>query len=174
MVVRADKVLWGKTLRYRNNWYPLPASSYRLIRVWIIGICETSCASRSFGSRYLLRQVDEHCAQMFTVAKKILGARRTGEKKREDVLVGLLHVAGRAGEYEVVASIVGALPFARRDVIESNSFFADAATTVRADWSVPIEQPFARVGISVPARRQRSALMSGTLDSFSSATPGAH
>ena len=169
--MRADKVVLGKTLRYRNQ---RPAARYQLIRVRIVGIGESSGAGSSLRTRNFLCEVNEHCAQMFTVPKKIFGASRTGEKKGEDVLVSLLHVAGRAGKHEVVTSIVCTLPFARCHVIESDSLFADATTTVRANWPVPVEQPFARVGIRVPARRQRSALMSWTLDSFSRATAGTH
>ncbi len=107
---------------------------------------------------------------MFTVAEKIFSPARTCEQKGEDMLVSLLHVAGRAGEHQVVAPVVRALSFARRHVIESDPLFADATTAVRANRPVSIEQPFARVGVCVPARRQRRALMSRTLDSLSRAT----
>ena len=111
---------------------------------------------------------------MLTVTNEILRPGWSCEKKREDVLIGLLHVAGRTGKYKVVAPIVRALAFARRNVIESDSLFADATTTVRANGPVPVEQPFARVGVRVSARRQRRALMSWTLDSFSGTTTGTH
>ena len=174
--MRADKVVLGKTARYGNNRnrYRLPATGRGLIRVGIIGIGKANRTSRCFGSRYLLCEINEHRAQMFTVANKVLGSAGSGEQKSEDVLVGLLHVASRAGEHEVVAPIISALSFSRCHVIESDTLFAYATTAVRANWSVPIEEPFARVGIRVPARRQRRALMSRTLDSFSRTTTGTH
>ncbi len=161
----------GKTLRYSN---PRPAARYQLIGVRIVRIGQASGTGSSLRPGNFLGEVNEHRAQMFTVAKKIFGASRTGEKKGKDVLVGLLHVAGRAGKYKVVASIVRALPFTGRDVIESDSLFADTTTTVCANWPVPVEQPFACVGICIPARRQRSSLMSWTLNSFSSAAARTH
>ena len=91
---------------------------------------------------------------MFTIAKKIFGPARTREKKGEDVLVSLLDVAGRAGENEVVAPIISALAFSGRHVIEGDPFLADATTTVRANGTVAIQQPFACVGVCVPARRE--------------------
>jgi hypothetical protein len=91
---------------------------------------------------------------MFTVAYKVLGPALSGKEKGEDVLVGLLHVAGRAGEHEVVAPVIGALSFSRRHVIEGYTLFTYATTAVRANGPVSIEQPFARVGVRVPARRQ--------------------
>ena len=166
-----------KTVRYNNDpvtdpRWPIPGNRgpMGLIRVRIIWIGESGGAGGSLRTGNFLRKVNEHRAEMFTVSQKIFGATRTGEKKGEDVLVSLLHVARRAGEHEVVTPVVRALSFARGHVIESDPLFADATTAVRANRPVSIEQPFARVGICVSARRQRSALMSWTLDSLSRTT----
>ena len=96
---------------------------------------------------------------MLTVPEEILGPRGPGKEKRQDVLIRLLHVAGGAGKNEVVAPVVRTLSFPRRDVIERNALFRNATATVCAHGAVPVEKPSTCVGVGVPARRQRAALM---------------
>jgi hypothetical protein len=96
---------------------------------------------------------------MFSVPEQIFGANGTREEEGKDVLVRFLDVARGAGEDKVVAAIIGAFAFARRDVVEGDSLGADATPAVGAHRPVPPEQPLASVGISVPACRERRALM---------------
>jgi len=99
---------------------------------------------------------------MLPITKEILGADRSRQKECKDVLVCLLDITGRAGEDEVVATVVSALAFTRRDVIERDPLRTDATAAVRAHGSVPGEQPLARVGVGVPARRKRGVLLYGS------------
>jgi hypothetical protein len=98
---------------------------------------------------------------MLSVPEQILGASGTRKKEGKNVLVGFLDVAGGAGEDEVVAAIVGAFSFARRNVIERDSLRAYATPAIGADRPVPTKQPLACVGISVPAGRERGVLLRG-------------
>lgn len=103
---------------------------------------------------------------MLAVAEEVLCASRAREKKRKNVLVCLLDVACRTRQHKVVAPIVRAFSFARRDVIECDSFLTDTAGTIRAHRPMTVEQPTSRVGVCVPARRQRSVLLRWPTGSF--------
>ena len=96
---------------------------------------------------------------MFTVAQEIFCAHWPRQKESQDVLVGFLDIAGRAGENKVVATVVGALAFARRHVVECDPLRTDATATVRTHRPVPGEQPLPRVGVCIPARRKRGMLV---------------
>lgn len=103
---------------------------------------------------------------MLAVAEEVLCASRAREKKRKNVLVCLLDVACRTRQYKVVAPIVRAFSFARRNVIECDPFLTDTASAISARWPMTVEQPTSRVGVRIPARRQRSVLLRRPAGSF--------
>lgn len=131
---------------------PQPAT--RSVAVGVVRVGESCRECGGFGARDLLRQIEEHRAQMFPVTEQIFGSSGAREEEGKNMLVRFLDVAGGAGEDEVVAAIVGALAFARRHVVEGDSLGADATPAVGAHRPVPPEQPLARVGVGVPACRE--------------------
>ena len=141
-------------------------SSFGSIAVRVVRIRQPRSSSCRFRPGDLLGEIHQHRAEMVAVAQQACGAGRPSEQKREDVLVGFLDVAGRAGEDKVVAPVVRCLPAARRNVIQSDSLHADAPPAISAHGAVPVEEPLPRIGVRVPAGWQRRVLMYGTRGAF--------
>ncbi len=132
------------------------------ITVRIVRVSESRGAGGFFRARDFFRQINEHRAQMLTIPKQVFGAHRSREEERQNVLVCFLDVAGRAGEDQVVAAVVGAFALPRRHVIERDALGTNVSPAVGADSSVAVEQPFAGVGVRIPARGERGVLVDGS------------
>ncbi len=125
--------------------------SARSVAVRVIRIRQTSDTGDRFGPRNLTSEIHQHGAQVVAVAQQARGALAPGEQERQRRLVGFLTVATRTGEDQVVAPIVCGLAAARGHVVEGDRARVDAALAVRADGTVAIEQPLARLCVRGPA-----------------------
>src|SRR4051812_48973621 len=95
---------------------------------------------------------------MKPVAEQVRGTRTSREKKRCRRHVALRRVTGRAGEDEVVASVVGRLPATRGHVIERHRGATESIATVRAHGTMLGKEPGARVGVCRSAGGMRRQL----------------
>ena len=77
-------------------------------------------------------QVDKHRAQVSPVPSKHGGAFALAEQECEDRHIRFGAVAVRAGEYEVVSPVVGALASSRCDVVERDGRGGDTSPAVGA------------------------------------------
>ena len=92
-------------------------------------------------------EVDEHGAQVGTVAQEVRRAAPAGEQKRDRREISLRRVTGLAGKDEVVAPIVGRLTAAGRHVVERHRGFREPLTAVGTDRTVLLEEPSPRFGV---------------------------
>jgi len=133
------------------------------VAVRVIRICESRYSGDRIGPGDFTCKIDKHGAQMVAIPEQTCRAGAPGEQKCEDMLVGLLDVARRAGEHEVVAAIICGLPAARRDVVKSDRSHCDFPLAIGADRPVPVQQPLAGLVVRVAARGQRGFLRRGAI-----------
>lgn len=122
------------------------------VAVRIIRIGEPRYPGNRIGPGDFTCEVDEHGAQVAAVAEQTRRAGTPRKQESEDVLVGFLDIARRAGEHEVVAAIVRGLSAARGHVVERDRSDRNLPLAVRTDRPVPVQQPLACLVICVAAR----------------------
>lgn len=112
-------------------------SSSVLIR--IIRVRQALGAGGGFGARDLAGKRTKHGAEVRAVAKEARGAGAPVEEEGEDRLVGLLSVATRATEHQVVAPVVRGLAASRRHVVERDVLSVDPVLAIGAHGTVATE-----------------------------------
>ncbi len=124
----------------------------RSVAVGIIRICEPRYSGDRIGPGDFACKIDKHGAQVVAIPEQTCRAGTPRQQKSEDVLVGFLDIARRAGENEVVAAVVRGLPAPRGHMVERDGSYRDLPLAVRTDRPVPVQQPLACLVICVAAR----------------------
>jgi len=108
--------------------------------------------------RQTANEIHEHRAQVRAVAQQDRCTVALAKQEREDRHVGLRAIAILAGEDEVVSPIIGTLASTGRDVVERDGGGRNAASAVRADGAVLLDEPTLRLGVGRAAGRCRRQL----------------
>src|SRR5688572_3804662 len=106
----------------------------------------------------MAQDVLDPVAEVIAVAQQPFGARPLCEQEDQERLVSLGGVAALAGQHQVVAPVVRRLSLPRGYVIECERAWGGQDAAIRADGTVALQQPIARLAISDTAGGLRRVL----------------